>query len=127
MAIVTKTIRGRGYAYSLTREGKRVITKYIGPAGSARALKAINESKSKNAVPDAFSPLFWDTDIKNIDLRDNARYVISRVLQYGGLDALEWIQRIYTVRKILDAVETSRAMDVRSRSFWRLWFGAEAA
>jgi len=70
------------------RDGKRVITKYIGPAGSPKALRAIANHQSANTVPERFQALFWDTDIGRINLRNNARYVIERVLEYGDMDAL---------------------------------------
>lgn len=122
---MTKKISGREYAYFTMRDGSKVLTKYIGPVNSSETLKIINEYKAMASVPEKFITLFWDTDIKNIHLRRNAKYIIERVLELGSLDALYWLQRVYTVRRILYVLDTSRVVSEKSCRFWRLWFGVE--
>jgi hypothetical protein len=78
-------------------------------------------------VPDRFRTLFWDTDLKNIHIKRNARYIIERILEFGSLDALSWLQRLYTVQNIIDVLSTGKGMSKRSRTFWELWFGVEDA
>lgn len=127
MAIVTKTISGKEYAYFTKREGKKVVTKYIGPMHSPKVQKMIAEYKGMRSVPEKLRMLFWDTEMENIHLKRNARYVIERVLELGNLDSINWLQRIYTVQRILDVLDTSRVVSEKSRRFWRLWFGVENA
>jgi hypothetical protein len=71
--------------------------------------------------------LFWDADPSSLQLRRHSRYIIERILLLGGLDVLDWMQRVYTVRRILEVARTSRILDEKSRSFWLLWFGGDSA
>jgi hypothetical protein len=127
MGIVTKNIGNGSYAYRVAREGDRVIHKYLGSVKDPRVRKLISAWKESVSVPSRFSTLFWDTDTSNIHLRKNARYVIERVLEMGDLDAVNWLQRVYTVQKIIEVLSTSRAISRRSRLFWKLWFGVNDA
>lgn len=127
MGIVMKVISGRKYAYLVRREGERVISKYIGPASSPEVQKALSEQREVASVPERLRSLFWDTDIRNVHLKRHARYIIERMLEFGSLDAVNWLQRVYTVKNILDVLDSSRALSEKSRLFWRLWFGVENA
>jgi hypothetical protein len=127
MSIVTKKIGKQLYAYLATREGKRVVHKYLGSIGDPKVEKMILDKKETTSVPERFRTLFWDTNLHNIQVKRNARYIIERVLELGNLDALNWLQRAYTVQNILDVLNTSRALSEKSRLFWMLWFGVEDA
>ncbi len=127
MSIVTKKIGKKLYAYLATREGKRVVHKYLGSIGDPKVEQMILDQKETTSVPERFRTLFWDTNLHNIQIKRNARYIIERVLELGNLDALNWLQRVYTVQNILDVLNTSRALSEKSRLFWKLWFGVEDA
>lgn len=127
MSIITKKIGGREYAYLAVREGKRVVHKYIGAAGDPKVMKIIAEKNEASAIPEHLRSLFWDTRIEKIHLKENAGYIIERVLELGGMDALEWLQRVYPVQNILDVLNLSRNISYKSRIFWKIWFGAQDA
>jgi hypothetical protein len=123
MAIITKKIGNNSYAYLSVRQGRKVVHKYIGPVYNPATKKRMSAYSEINAVPERFRSLFWDTRLENINVRRNAAYIIERVLDMGSLDALEWVQRIYPVHKIIDVLTSSRALAEKSRNFWSLWFG----
>jgi hypothetical protein len=127
MSIITKKIGGKEYAYLVVREGKKVIHKYLGPAGSPQVTKIMRDKKEAKGVPEKLKFLFWDTSIKKIHIKRNARYIIERVLEFGDMEALNWLQRVYTVQKIIDVLSTSRNISLKSQNFWLIWFGAEDA
>ncbi len=119
---------GRGdYAYLVAREGGKVVHKYLGPAGSPQVKKKLAEIKEVSSIPDSFSPLFWDANPGNIHVRKNARYIIERVLEFGDYEAITWLQRVYPTRTILDVLNAGRAISIKSRNFWQIWFGVENA
>ena len=127
MSIVVKKIGKREYAYLAYRSGKRVVHKYIGPAsdpGVATRMARIEEEKN---IPDRFQSLFWDVDPRTIDVKQHARYIIERVLEMGGLDALYWIQRLFPTKLIMETCEVSRKISPRTRNFWEIWFGLRHA
>lgn len=127
MSVVIKTIREKRYAYLAFREGGKVIHKYLGPSDDPATLRLISDKKETEAVPERFRPLFWDTSLSNIQIKRNARYVIERLLEYGDMSAIEWLQRVYSAERIIDVVHLSRAMTERARTFWLNWFGVDNA
>ncbi|MDA8104999.1 MAG: hypothetical protein M0Z71_06410 [Nitrospiraceae bacterium] len=127
MGIVTKTVGKGEYAYLVTREGRRVVHRYLGPAGRPDVKQLIEERKDFTQVPERFRSLFWDTALRNIQLKKHARNIIERVLEYGSLDAISWIQRVYPAQTIMEVLRTSRAISEKSRGFWEIWFGGSSA
>lgn len=126
MAIVTKKIGKREYAYHVMREGQRVVHRYLGPADSPRVVERLRERSEASSIPAKFRTLFWDTGIDKIHIRRNAKYIIERILELGDIEAVEWLQRVYTGQTIIDVLSLSRNITEKSRNFWMLWFGAGA-
>ncbi|MHB0976452.1 MAG: DUF6922 domain-containing protein [Candidatus Aquicultorales bacterium] len=62
-----------------------------------------------------------------MDLRKNAPYVIERVLEFGDLAALDWIESVYGKQRIIEVVLASRKVSEKSRNFWKVWYGLSAA
>lgn len=120
-------IKDKKYAYLAYRSGTKVVHKYLGPISNPEVAQKIKELKKEKSVPEEFYYLFWDTDPKKIDLKKNSRYVIEKVLEIGSLDALQWIQRIYTTNLIIETLEISRKISSKSKNFWTIWFKKEYA
>jgi hypothetical protein len=125
MAVITKKVGSKVYAYISEREGKKVIHKYLGPADDPAVEKTISAYRRIYTVPDVFRYLFWDARLEDIHMRRNARYIIERILDMGNLDGVNWLQRIYPVQKIIEVLTSCRSLNQKSRNFWRLWFDLE--
>jgi hypothetical protein len=127
MSIVVKKIGNKKYAYLAYRAGGRVVQKYLGSASdpAVRARRARHEELKR--VPERFTGLFWDVDPGKLDTKQHARYIIERVLELGGLDAIEWIQRVYPTSLIIETCGASRKISPKSRNFWEIWFGVRRA
>jgi hypothetical protein len=123
MNVVTKRIGKREYTYLVVREGKKVVHKYLGPADEPKVIKIISDKKETTVVPERFRPLFWDTNLSKIHIKRNARYIIERVLEFGNMDAIEWLQKVYPLQTIIDVLNMSRIITEQSRNFWLIWFG----
>lgn len=119
MSIIIKNDK---YVYLAYRSGKKVIQKYLGLISNPDVARKIEDIERERIVPEEFYYLFWDADPKGIDLKKNARYIIERVLEIGGLDALQWIQRLYPTRRIVETLEISRKITPKSKNFWTIWF-----
>ncbi len=122
MSIAIKEIGKGKYAYLVTREGQRVVHKYLGPIDSPKVFKFMRESQETKKVPEHFRSLFWDTSLANINIKKNARYIIERVLELGDMEALNWMQKVYTVQAILEVLTVSRVISEKSKNFWEIWF-----
>lgn len=66
--------------------------------------------------------LFWDTDIKDIDLSKHKRYVIERVITRGSKQDFEKLLTLYTKKEISFAVRRSTILDPKSRQFCSSYF-----
>ena len=65
------------------------------------------------------APLFWDVDLQPHHLRDNADWVLRRVLEFGGVDQNRWVRRYFGDAAIARAVQ-HRSMSPRVRRFWEV-------
>lgn len=71
-------------------------------------------------LPLAKKSLFWDTDINNIDMSKNKRYIIERILKFGDLTDYFWLKNIYSSNEIEKVIIRERSeLDKRSLNFWR--------
>ena len=64
--------------------------------------------------------LFWDTDPKNIDTKENARYIIERILDLGNDKEVKWLYRRYNKALIKKVVARSRSLMPETRNLWNL-------
>lgn len=124
MGIVIKNGR---YGYLAYRSGRKVLHKYLGVISNPEVARKIEELERERKIPDEFRYLFWDADPESIDLKKNARYIIEKVLEMGGLNALQWIQRLYPTKLIVETLETSRKITPKSRNFWAIWLKRDYA
>jgi len=122
MSVITKKIGKRKYAYLAVREGKKVVHKYLGAVDNPEITRIIIEKTETSVIPERFRSLFWDTSIDKIHIKRNARYIIEKALEFGGLESLEWLQRVYNVQKIIDVIHSSGNLTDKSRNFWKIWF-----
>ncbi len=127
MSVITKKVGDNSYAYLVNREGEKVSHRYLGSIHDSRVKEMISAYQEVSTVPGRFRSLFWDTNLKNVHIKRNSRYIIERILEMGSLDAVTWMQRAYTVRHILDVLATSRSLGKKSIHFWEVWFGVKDA
>jgi hypothetical protein len=111
------------YSYLVFREGKKVVHKYLGPANNPEVVKLVLDKEEVSTIPERMRYLFWDTSLSKVHIKKNTRYIIERVLEFGDMYALEWLQRVYPARTIADVIFLSRIITEKSRNFWMLWFG----
>ena len=62
-------------------------------------------------------PLFWDTDPESLHMESNAPYIISRLLNMGGMRGYLWVVDLFSEAQIADAVRRRRDMRPVVRSF----------
>ncbi len=67
-------------------------------------------------IPDTpdFRPLFWDTDISTINLHNNRKQIIQRILNFGNEKTYQWLFQIYSHEDIIYAVKSDKNIDRRS-------------
>ncbi len=71
--------------------------------------------------------LFWDVDIKSLDINIHARYIIARVICRGNLTDWEILKNLYGKHKIRDEVVAIRSLDPKSLNFLSNYFDIDQA
>lgn len=72
--------------------------------------------------PQAVRKYFWDTDTSRLDAKKHQRYIIGRILEYGDLEAAQWLLQAYSQEEIQEVLRGTRAVSPRSGKFWALFF-----
>lgn len=124
MAVIIKKIKNKAYAYLSVREGLSVRHYYLGREDEEKVIK-FTESQNTN-IPYGFKTLFWDTDFSKLKLKQHSRYIIERVLEFGDIDAVNWMQKVFSLSKIIQVIMISRNLSEKSKNFWEGWFGIAA-
>ena len=67
--------------------------------------------------------LFWDIDIKKLDVKKNQEFIVVRILQEGDKDDLEWAQKFYGKKCLKEIFEkNAQKLGRKSCNFWSLYF-----
>jgi len=66
------------------------------------------------------SSLFWDAD--KIDARDHAAYIIARILDYGDMNDVKALRKIYSDKKIIEVIRTRRGLLSQTGKYWAVKF-----
>ena len=125
MSIIFKNRGAKRYAYISQLEGNSVRQRYIGSAEDPTVVRLLQMETVTASIPAWIAYLFWDTKITNIHVKKHARSVITRILELGDKQAVEWMQMTYPGAKIVEVLLTARNVSDKSRQFWKLWYGVE--
>lgn len=63
------------------------------------------------------SHLFWDVDIRTLDLDKHKTYIVQRVLEYGLMKDWELLKSTLGLREIVDTCKRLRSLDPKALAF----------
>jgi hypothetical protein len=69
--------------------------------------------------------LFWDVNLKEIDLQKSRRFIIERILSRGDLEDLKWASDFYGKELIKNVLINNKSLDAKSQNFWCLYFNVD--
>ncbi len=61
---------------------------------------------------------FWDVDKGSLDLNRDREFIISRVLEYGTMDDLKVLLKLYDRSDIEEAVKATNSLSRITANFW---------
>jgi hypothetical protein len=80
--------------------------------------------RAKIQMPDIKSmfrlTLFWDAD--TIDPSAHAAYIIARILDYGDMNDVRTLRKIYSDEKIIEVIRTRRGLLPQTGKYWAVKF-----
>lgn len=68
----------------------------------------------------ALKNLFWDIDLKELDEKKHANFLISRIADKGGLKEVSWLKKKFGKERIKQAVKNSRNVSSKTKNFWSI-------
>ena len=74
------------------------------------------------AIPTAAQRFFWDVNLSSLDMRRHAYFIIERLLEYGDVESVRWMLRIYSRRRITRVLKTTRMLTPKAANFWAMYF-----
>ncbi len=74
--------------------------------------------QEEDRLPECAYRFFWDIDPSGLDVGQYSRYVIERLLEYGDLPSLRWMERRFSREEIVGVLKMSRALSRKSANFW---------
>jgi len=76
-----------------------------------------NLNLKKPDIKSIFNPsLFWDA--VEIDAAEHAVYVIARVLDFGDIEDVHMLRKIYPDEKIIETIRTRRSLLPKTGKYW---------
>lgn len=69
--------------------------------------------------------LFWDVDVRKIDPKKNAQYIIERVADFGNDKEVKWAFDYYNKKLLRNVISRSRCLRPRTKALWTLLLKAK--
>lgn len=82
--------------------------------------------KDRLMLPRRLKPLFWDADFAALDAVRHRDYIIERILEYGDVPEISWMQATYPVADIVRVLKRARGLSPRSATYWSLIYDVPA-
>lgn len=73
-------------------------------------------------IPQGMITLFWDVDLKQLDLSQHTEFIIERVLNMGNEHDVAWLWKTYKRDEILETVQVSRRLTRKTARCWQNYF-----
>ncbi len=88
----------------------------------SKSVKALhNNSRQKQIkIPENFRGYFWDCDFSSLNSPEYHVFILRRLLQYGGRDALLWVLSHYRQEEVASLLKSRKCSDLDRKSylFW---------
>lgn len=75
-----------------------------------------------------FRHLFWDCQPEQLDPEAHASFVLERLLEYGSLESVHWVMKVYGPERIKKFLRERgrRTLSRKTLAFWVLILGLDA-
>jgi hypothetical protein len=82
--------------------------------------------KRRQRIPSRYRWLFWDVDFARLGIEADRRYILPRVLEFGGMDEVRWLISTYGLDGIHHFMRDVGHPELSDRTiyFWRAVFRA---
>ncbi len=92
---------------------------------SSRVKQQNKEQNRQLGVPSFLQPFLWSYDLSRLDLEKHKNIIIKNILDFGTVQATDWLKENYTTEEIKKTIQDSYSSDwsKKSLNFWSLIYG----
>ncbi len=82
----------------------------------------MNDQNKQQKIPDFLRPFLWSYDLSRLDLNKHKSIIIKNILDFGTVQATDWLKDVYTTEEIKKNIQDSYSSDwsKKSLNFWSL-------
>ena len=73
-------------------------------------------------LPIFLQKYFWDVDFSKINKITHTQFIIERILEYGDLKSIKWMNNNYDLDKIKEVTINSKNISKKSANYWQIIF-----
>ena len=71
-------------------------------------------------LPKNLHHLFWDIKKETFNPEEFPEYTISRILEFGDREAVNWMKKIFPESQIKNVIKSDRKLSPKSANFWAI-------
>ena len=72
----------------------------------------------ESVIPQSVQLLLWDVDPAKVSLVENFKFVIERILEYGDLPEIKWMETTFSPEQITRTLTESKRISAKSGNFF---------
>ncbi len=69
-------------------------------------------------LPKFLQEYFWEVEFDQINFKERRIFVLKRILEYGDIKAVEWMQKKFRRAEIKDVLCRFRGFSRKTANFW---------
>ena len=73
-------------------------------------------------IPEHINKYLWDVNVGELSLEKHSKFIIERVLEYGDLDTIKWLENVYSKDIITNVLIKSKRISPKTGSLYALYF-----
>ena len=74
-------------------------------------------------LPEEFRKYFCDVDYDDLSPDKYPKFIAERIMNYGDLDSVKWLQSVLEREFIRSVVMNSRNLNPKTKNYWELVLG----
>jgi len=85
----------------------------------------MSKQYKRQQIPGFLQPFLWSYDLSRLDLDRHKDIIIKNILDFGTVQATDWLKEKYTSKEIRETIRNSYSSDwsKKSLNFWSLIYG----
>jgi hypothetical protein len=76
-----------------------------------------------SGIPETLRKYFWDVAYEDLSLEKYPKFIAERILNFGDLDAVKWLQSVLDKDFIRSVIINSRNLNPKTKNYWKLMLG----